>query len=166
MDSAIDSGPRAEVARLYGVTNLGVLFSAHSTQRVREPASLLHGQVSSSPSPRLSLLATQSGATAIKAALKIVCRHRTQNRTSSRCRAHTTDHGRTFGAIAATKSKTIYAHVLSPQMVCPSPWMRLMSEHTRGPTMRHYHIQDHPPRDQSSDRGELQSVARDIVEGI
>jgi hypothetical protein len=82
-------------------------------------------------------------------------------------------------------------------MVCPSPWMRLMSdtneqdlireqflvykeklpesitatggylpEHTRGPTMRHYHIQDHPPRDQSSDRGELQSVARDIVEGI
>ena len=70
------------------------------------------------PHPSLdSFFFVNSGSEAIEAALKMV---RGITRKQNIITMQGAYHGRTFGAMAVTKSKTIYAHGFSPLMVCPT----------------------------------------------
>jgi len=71
------------------------------------------------PHPSLdSFFFVSSGSEAIEAALKMV---RSITRKQNIITVQGAYHGRTFGAMAVTKSKTIYADGFSPLMVCPRP---------------------------------------------
>jgi 4-aminobutyrate aminotransferase len=68
------------------------------------------------PHPSLdSFFFTSSGSEAVEAALKMV---RSITRKQNIITMQGAYHGRTFGAMAITKSKTIYADGFSPLMVC------------------------------------------------
>jgi 4-aminobutyrate aminotransferase len=69
------------------------------------------------PHPSLdSFFFVSSGSEAIEAALKMV---RSITHKQNIITMQGAYHGRTFGAMAITKSKTIYAHGFSPLMVSP-----------------------------------------------
>jgi 4-aminobutyrate aminotransferase len=71
------------------------------------------------PHPSLdSFFFTSSGSEAVEAALKMV---RGITRKQNIITMQGAFHGRTFGAMAVTKSKTIYADGSSPLMVCSHP---------------------------------------------
>jgi 4-aminobutyrate aminotransferase len=71
------------------------------------------------PHPTLdSFFFVCSGSEAIDAALKMVRGITHKQNIITMQGAY---HGRTFGAMAVTKSKTIYAHGFSPLMVCSRP---------------------------------------------
>ncbi|KAI9457900.1 acetylornithine aminotransferase [Russula earlei] len=113
-----------------GVTNLGHCHPRVSKAAADQCHTLVHGQASIGyhepylrlierllpimPHPSLdSFFFTNSGSEAVEAALKMV---RTITRKQNIISMQGAFHGRTFGAMAVTKSKTIYAHGFSPLM--------------------------------------------------
>ena len=71
------------------------------------------------PDPSLgSFFFINSGSEAVESALKMV---RGITHKQNIITMQGAFHGRTFGAMAITKSKTIYAHGFSPLMVCSRP---------------------------------------------